>query len=129
MYFVPIDPEEPLHKRIKHTRTTDFLWEIQAVDKDDNPFDFTGSIFTLEIKEYKDDATIQVTIPNSDFTLSASTAGATAGVQDIVTIKHPPADFSNLIAEPFEYYFDLQIEDAAGLVYVPILGEFIIRAN
>lgn len=129
MYFEPIDPNDPLYKRIKHTRSADFLWEIQAQDTDGNPFDFTGSTFVIEIQEYKDDDTPVVTIPDGNFTLSASSAGQSAGVQDIVTVEHPPADFSDLIADPFEHYFDLEIEDAAGLTYVPIVGDFIIRAD
>lgn len=130
MFFNPISPGEPLHRRLKHTRTDAFLYEVQAQNKDDkSPFDFTGSTFLMHIKEFADDATEVVQIPDGNFRLSESTEGATAGVKDIFIIEHPAADFANMIAAPFEYYFDIQITDAAGFPYTPILGEFIIRPD
>lgn len=126
MYFTEVEPGDPLHKRIRHLRTNDFLYEEQSQDKNDNPYDYTGHSFKMEIKEIAGADTAVLIIPDSSFSISASSEGLSAGVNDKFTIEHPPADFSDLIAEPFEYYFDIQITDAAGKKFTPIIGEFIV---
>lgn len=123
-YFHPVTPDEPLIKKIRHTRTDQFLWEDQAQDEDGDPYDYTGHTFSLEIKEHKDADVAVVTIPDDSFTLDASAEGAAAGVQDKFLIDHPPADFADLIAAPFEYYFDIQILDALSKPFTPIKGIF-----
>lgn len=129
MFFTEVSPGNPLKKKVKHTRTDDLLWEEQSVDEDDNPFDYTGFSFQLEIKEFAGDDTAVVTIPDSSFTITQSSDGADAGVNDMWLIEHPPDDFSDLIAEPFEYYYDIQITDAAGKKFTPIKGPFLIEAD
>lgn len=124
--FTEVTPDNPLHKRIRHTRSVDFFYEEQSQGEDDTPYDYTGHSFEMEIKELKGDDSAVVTIPDSSFSISASSEGASAGVNDKFTIEHPPADFSDLLAEPFEYYFDIQITDAAGKKFTPIVGEFIV---
>lgn len=125
MNFIEVAPGNPLRKKVKHTRTDQFLWEEQSVDRDGNPYDYTGHTFKLEIKEYPDGTAI-VTIPDSSFSLGQSSDGASAGVNDKFLIDHPPDDFADLIAEPFEYYYDIQITDASGKPFTPIVGPFLI---
>lgn len=127
-YFTPVSPDNPFRKRIKHTRTDQFLYQEKSVDKDDNPYDYTGHTFKMQIKEFQDGPVV-VEIPNASFTISQDADGVAAAVNNIFTIDHPPADFADLIAEPFEYYFDIQFEDASGKPFTPIVGEFIIRGD
>lgn len=128
MEFIKVTPNDPFIKRIVHTRTDQFLYREQSIDKDDNPYDYSGHSFKMEIKEYEDGTPV-VTIPDGSFSISQSSDGASAGVDDIFEIDHPPDDFSDLIALPFEYYFDIQITDASGKPFTPILGVFAIRGD
>lgn len=125
MHFTEVTPGNPLRKKIRHTRTDQFMWEDQSIDDDDNPYDYTGHTFKLEIKEHSG-GTAVVTIPDSSFTITQSQDGADAGVNDKFTIDHPPDDFADLIGEPFEYYYDIQITDASGKPFTPIVGPFVI---
>lgn len=129
MYFVPVKPGQPLKKKIRHTRTDQFIWEEQSQDEDGDPYDYTGHTFQLEIKEQADDETAVVTIPDDSFTIGQSSEGSSAGVFDKFDIDHDPDDFADLVAEPFEYYFDIQITDAAGKPFTPIVGTFQIIAD
>lgn len=125
--FIKVTPNDPLYKRLKHTRTDAFKFFNQAQNADGTPYDYTGHTFTMEVKKYKGAATQEVLIPNDNFTLDQSTEGQAAGVFDIFRITHPAADFAALPADPFEHYFDIQVTDATGEPFTPILGDFIIR--
>jgi len=124
-FFEPVNPDQPLVKRIRHNRTDTFKFQNQSQDKDGNPFDFTGMTFVMEIKDRRG-GTVVVTIPNENFAVEQSDDGAAAGVFDKFLITHPPADFADLISEPFEYYYDIQITDGGGELFTPIKGPFVI---
>lgn len=129
-YFEPVTPDEPFVDRIKHTRTDDFSYQAQFQDEDGGVFDFSGMTFVMEIKD-EPDGSVVVTIPDGNFTLSQSADAVAegAGKNDVFTISHPPADFSGLVADPFEYYADIQVTDATGKKFTPIIMDFIIRAD
>lgn len=127
-YFHPVSPGAPLKKKIRQSRTDDFLWEEQSQNEDDEPYDYTGHEFKLEIKEEADGDPV-VEMSDDSFEIDQSDEGGDAGVFDKFRIEHPPDDFADLIAEPFCYYADIQITDAQGRKFTPIVIDFFIIAD
>lgn len=130
-YYKPVNPETPIKEKLFYYKGTTFKFWNQSQDGDGDPFDFTGYTFNLYIKENKGDADgdAVVTLTEDEVTLSASSAGSAASVQDIYEFSAAPAGFAALTEEPFRYFYVIELTDGAGNVFNHYLGDFIVKSD
>lgn len=130
-YFKPVNPEQPIVEKLFYYKGTTFKFWNQSQDQSGDPYDFTGHTFNLYIKEQSGDADADavVTLTEADVTLSASSAGSSAGVDDIYEFSKAPAAFANLIEEPYKYFWVLEVTDGSGEVFNHYKGDFIVKSD
>ena len=126
-------PDDVHEEEIRIPRDTDLPLKLYAKFGDDcpgcsddelTPYDFTGHTIIIEIFECKEDTTVLLTIPNSDFTLEQTAEGVTAGVFDIAANTILWSALSSL-NNGQEYWYRYFITDASSNNFVPQRGPFI----
>lgn len=118
-------PGKPANIIIYAVQNDTFLYEITAVDENNDPYDFSGATFEMEVKDAIE-GTQQVDITNDSVTITADIEGTAAGVSNVVQIQHTESDMDFAAGE---YVYDIEMTRSDGAVITIQKGTFIMQGD